>query len=512
MAMRFDQWAEQHYPESAGPAAARWWHDLGAMAHYAGEDSTHALSILMAWQLRYKIDASHMGALLGAVHIGYQRAADGEIKIPWPPPAVGAPQAVAVDWIDWPKSKVVKRKGQDDAVVPLKGWPENTAAMLDAYRATVRYNTMTHTVELRCKGVTPIAERVEGVMADWFATVATRHGLSVPDATAHLSLLADAYHPVLEWLDDVQHDGVSRIDDVLRTVSADDPLAAVLIRRWLLACVAALEVRDFRPPGVLVLQGPQGCGKTTWISELLPSDVRPGAMLLGAHLQPSDRDSVQQITSRWIVELGELDATMRKADVAAMKAFIDRPADTYRSAYARREETIPRRTMLAATVNPEAFLFDTTGNRRYWTVRVRSCDWQALAAIDRRQLWRELLEMVRREPQSYRLTRDEEAALARSNERHEVESAIAADIWQHWQPGPAGDGDNGWRTLTEIMREIPAFERAKISKYDRNEAAQALRDAGVAERPRSGSHPVRYAVRLRSDRPQSDRGYPARMG
>lgn len=509
--MTYEQWIEDNWPDVGGPAASRWWHDAGAMAHAARESSDLAVSMLMAWQIRHHIDASHMGACMGGVWTGYTRAEAGEIRMAWPPPSVGEAQAVAVDWIDWPRCKIVKGKDGTERTIPLRGWPENTAAMLAAYRATVAYNTMTHTIELRTPGVSPIAERVETVMGDWFATIATRHGLAVQDATAHLSLLAEPYHPIGRWLDEVQHDGESRIDAAIATIETDDELAPTLIRRWMLACVAAIDCESFRPPGVLVLQGPQGCGKTTWISELLPSELRRDAMLLGAHLQPSDRDSVQQITSRWIVELGELDATMRKADVAAMKAFIDRPSDTYRSAYARREETIPRRTMLAASVNPEAFLFDATGNRRYWTIRVKRCDWQALARIDRRQLWRELLEAVRREPDSYRLTRDEERQLSRSNERHEVDSPIAADIWQHWQPCPVGEGDAGYRTLTEIMREIPAYERAKISKFDRNEAAQALRDAGVPTKPRSGSQPVRYAVRLRADRPVAASGYPVRM-
>jgi hypothetical protein len=47
-----------------------------------------------------------------------------------------------------------------------------------------------------------------------------------------------------------------------------EPLKRVLILRWLMSAVAAatLEGKRFSSPGVLTLQGPQGIGKTSWIS------------------------------------------------------------------------------------------------------------------------------------------------------------------------------------------------------------------------------------------------------
>ena len=43
----------------------------------------------------------------------------------------------------------------------------------------------------------------------------------------------------------------------------------------------------------------------------------------GITLNPSDKDSVMQCVRNWIVELGELDATFRKSDIASLKSFIN---------------------------------------------------------------------------------------------------------------------------------------------------------------------------------------------
>jgi putative DNA primase/helicase len=45
-----------------------------------------------------------------------------------------------------------------------------------------------------------------------------------------------------------------------------------------------------------------------------------GVVQDGMMLRPDDRDSVKQVVSHWLVELGELDATFRKSDIAQLKA------------------------------------------------------------------------------------------------------------------------------------------------------------------------------------------------
>ena len=391
-----------------------------------------------------------------------------------------APEQLAPDWIDFP---VVHTKGPHKGR-PVKDRLENTRAMLETLGCTAVYNLMTHTLEIDAVALHGVAaERRANYAHDWLRERASRYGLSKDAVGEHVSLLASERHPVRDWLAGCVHDGRDRIAELCETVDSDDPLAPVLVRKWLLQCAAAISGERFRPVGVLVFVGPQGCGKTTWCSSLAPSDEE--WIGLGMHLDPSNRDSVQQLTRYWIAELGELDATFKRSDVAALKAFVDRPADTYRSAYARREERVPRRTVLFASCNRPRFLQDDTGNRRWWCVRVQACDWRH--GLDTRQLWRQALDEVRAGA-AWRLTDDEQAALNASNARFESIDPLADELWAAWQPSPADTGgDAGWQPLADIVAALPGREGRPASKRDANAVAKLLRDAGVRSR-RSGRH------------------------
>ena len=127
-------------------------------------------------------------------------------------------------------------------------------------------------------------------------------------------------------------------------------------------------------------------GKTRLFHDLT-SGVKD-VFLEGQTLNPADKDSVMSAVSHWVVELGELDATFKKADVAQLKAFITRKQDILRRPYARKDSSFPRRTVFAGTVNDFQFLNDLTGNRRFWPIDVQSINRDT--TIDYQQLWAEV--------------------------------------------------------------------------------------------------------------------------
>ena len=297
--------------------------------------------------------------------------------------------------IEWP----VKFTSKDGEIRPSKVHLENTAALLTAYGIQVRHDLMQHRMKIEVPWLEVAPERAENAALSTVIDLAERHGLSERYTLRHLPLLATEYHPAGEWIRSKPWDGTDRVSALLASVKprpgADAALADLLLRRWLVGCVCA-AVHDqgmfptFKPQGVLTLQGAQAQGKTSWLLALAPKGS--GWIAEGLDLNPHERDSLQRLTAYWIVELGELDATFKKADLAALKGFIIRDIDVYRAAYERREERVPRRTMVAATVNRSDFLVDPTGNRRFWTVPVESLDFNH--GLDMQQVWAQLLDMA----------------------------------------------------------------------------------------------------------------------
>ena len=116
--------------------------------------------------------------------------------------------------------------------------------------------------------------------------------------------------------------------------------------------------------GVLVIQNPQGAGKTLLFSKLA---LYADWFAEGISIDLDKKDSVIQATGCWIAELGELDSTLKREQLS-LKAFITSRTDTYRQPYARAATRKPRRTSFCATVNPTEFLNDETGSKeaRKW--------------------------------------------------------------------------------------------------------------------------------------------------
>lgn len=170
--------------------------------------------------------------------------------------------------------------------------------------------------------------------------------------------------------------------------------------------------------GVLTLQVIQGIGKTRFFAVIA---LKFDWFSEGVNINTDNKDTIIQATGSLIAELGELDSTLKR-EQSALKAFLTAARDTYRLPYARVAVRRPCRTSFCATVNPEEFLNDETGNRRFWTVHVGNIDVEHLNRLSKEwvtQLWAQVYEQYyRTDPQGFRLTCEERAALEKSNEQY----------------------------------------------------------------------------------------------
>lgn len=381
------------------------------------------------------------------------------------------------------------------ATVPLEmplnpfGWPdmgskgaprntiENLGHLLASYGIGVAYNVISKAIEIRIPGVSFAVDNRLSNALSMISSLCAKNTMPVSAVGDYVVLLADRNrrNPALDYIAEREWDGTDRIEELARTLDPHDPdLAALLLRRWLIGAAACALLDDgFAMQGMLVLQGGQGLGKTTWLRSLFGD--RLDLFRQGYQINPADRDSVKGAISFWGVELGELDATFRKADISALKAFVDRQQDTLRLPYMRAESTFPRRTAFCASVNELQFLRDETGNRRYWVVRCGP-GFRAKHGIDVQQVWAQALALFRCGEQ-HNLRPEELERLAGSNDQFAEASPIDELLRARF------DWDSRART-----RALTATEVLISLGYDKPNRQQ-VREAGVVLRKLTGGDP-----------------------
>lgn len=219
--------------------------------------------------------------------------------------------------------------------------------------------------------------------------------LSVDEA---IQVTADQHtvHVVREYLDSLHWDGKPRCKMWPLTYlgAADTPVHRFVGQAWLCGAVMRIFEPGSKFDNVLVLEGNQGSRKSTALATL------GGPWHCESITDVGSKDSLTNLRGIWIVEFAELDAIGR-VESSRIKQHISAQNDVYRPPYGRRSITVPRQNVFAATCNPEKYLKDETGARRFWPVRCgKAIDIEALSR-DRDQLWAEALHLWRRGEQTW---------------------------------------------------------------------------------------------------------------
>lgn len=336
---------------------------------------------------------------------------------------------------------------------------ENLHEICRRLGVVIRYNVITKEEEILIPNESFSVDNQANASLAFLNSWAARFRFPVGQIGDFVTYIADKnlFNPVAEWILSTPWDKKTRLQDLCDTLKVEQEdddqlqkdLKEVLVKRWLISAVAAaFEPNGVSAHGVLVIQGRQSLGKTAWFKRLVPKSL--GVIADGLMLKPDDKDSVKQAVSNWLVELGELDATFRKADIAQLKSFLTRDRDTLRRAYARRESTFARRTIFFASVNPKEFLHDSTGNRRYWTL---SCtDINHKHDIDMQQLWAEIYELYK-SGEPWILWPHELEALNEINRNYETIDPISERLQSklNWD---APKLEWQWKIATEILMMI----------------------------------------------------------
>lgn len=242
------------------------------------------------------------------------------------------------------------------------------------------------------------------------------------------------YHPVQDWLKAQRHDGKARLDDWLIFVLGKDVAKLKprrkrylqLVGRFLLIGLVARVMDpgckfDYSP----VFEGLPGVGKSTFVKTLVGAEF-----FSDTHFDiGSGKDGFEQLEGLWGYELSELTA-LRKADSEQVKQFFSSTVDRFRGAYGKFVQAHPRQCVIFCSTNKKQYLYDLTGNRRFWPVWIDQpikLDWLK----DRRgQLFAEALAAYRA-GERYAPTRSEDEEFFEPEQKLRlVETAVQSRLYE----------------------------------------------------------------------------------
>ena len=405
-------------------------------------------------------------------------------------------RATTLNKDQWLKERLEhKQKSSDSGItksknkIPLERF-EQFAEFIEKCGYSIKYNQITHNFEFygfdKSESSEHLAENVPSILKDKLKE--NFKNVSRQDTIDYITRYAtrNKFNPVLNAIQSIKWDGKDRIEEIYTIFrippenTEEGKYSRIYIKKWLMQTVCALfNVIEcpFSLDIILIFKGRQGIGKTRFFEKLALKSQFFGE---GICLDPRDKDSVMQATSKWISELGEIGSTMRK-DMDSVKAFLTKSTDEYRTPYGKASLHYPRMTSFVGTVNDDEFLIDQTGNRRFATIPLPLdlvIDYETqIKPFNSLQLWSQVYEIIKDMDKAscFRLTEDEKRQLEKRNSSFvkpmKAECEVL-DILEEQQTQEQG------YICTFKEMTVTEFIRIHNLKYDSRTVGQVLKKYG----------------------------------
>ena len=217
-----------------------------------------------------------------------------------------------------------------------------------------------------------------------------------------LDLVADEnqYHPVRDYLNGLPPwDGELRVRNALHHFLGADTsdYTYELLKFFMLGAIARAFNPGVKFDYMLCLVGGQGVGKSSFFRFLCTNDEWFCDDLRS--LEASD--VYERLQGHWIIEMSEMMAAINAKTNEAIKSFLSRQKETYRTRYDKLAEDRPRQCVFAGTTNKMFFLpNDRTGNRRFLPIICQEGEAEVHILDDENasrayfdQMWAEVMEI-----------------------------------------------------------------------------------------------------------------------
>lgn len=168
----------------------------------------------------------------------------------------------------------------------------------------------------------------------------------------------DYVNKLPEW--EEEYDFIEMLGNTIKTPNQEHWLKC--FKKWFVAMVGSILVDEIVNHTALVLFGGQGLGKTTWLDNLVPKELKEYKH--SGFVNPKNKDTFVALSEKMLINIDELEA-LRANEIGAFKAMVTLPSVNIRRVYGHYTEHMPRRASFTASTNDKGILTDVSGSRRF---------------------------------------------------------------------------------------------------------------------------------------------------
>lgn len=257
------------------------------------------------------------------------------------------------------------------------------------------------------------------------------------------------YDPYIEFVNNLpKWDGQDHIGELAATVvTTNQCFWDTCLRKWLVAMVTAWIKPEIVNHTALILCGPQGCGKTSWLRRVIPDALN--RYIYAGKVNVRDKDSQIKLSECSLIVMDELENMHR--DLDALKELITKTSIYVRRAYAFVHENYTRRASFAGSINNHDFLHDMTGNRRFLCFDTKRIDYQH--KVDMIQVYAQAVALEQNGFQ-YWFDEEEGAVLEQNNESFRAVYAEEEQLATFYEPCDETDEDVLFMKSSDILKSL----------------------------------------------------------
>ena len=141
---------------------------------------------------------------------------------------------------------------------------------------------------------------------------------------------------------------------------------------------------------VPILAGGQGIGKTTLVRWIAMDNNLYTDLGSGLKAKFGAAETVKKVRGKLLVEIGEMKVMKDANDVEQVKSFISQTSVNVDIKYVEQQFPTPLTASYIGTANPQQYLSDSTGNRRWDPVKIKSVDMDFCSSEEGYKLIRKL--------------------------------------------------------------------------------------------------------------------------